>query len=81
METFIGQISSEVERKDNRWHFSLFNEKTAKEIECVSSMKFEVENKDLELILKPKVFVKVYGSQPLPGQFLFDRFEIPKSAY
>jgi hypothetical protein len=80
MDTFIGQISSDIECAGNRWHFSLFNKEKGEEINCVSSIRFETDNPNRELNLKPKSFVKVFGHRPLPGQFSFDRLETPKSS-
>ena len=79
MDTFIGQISSDIERTGNRWHFSLFNKEKREEINCASSMRFETDNPNIELDLKPRSFVKVLGHRPIPGQFSFDRMETPKS--
>ena len=78
IQTFIGQVFSDVERKDNRLHFSLFSEQKREEINCISSQQFEVENQKDALALKPGDFIKVYGQRQLSGVVSFDRFDLPK---
>jgi hypothetical protein len=73
METFIGKLSFGPERRDGRWHFSLYNDETGEEISCMSSMLFETENPNIKLNLKPREVVRVTGVRQYPGQFRFDR--------
>jgi hypothetical protein len=73
MEAFIGKVSFGPERRDDRWHFSLYNEETGEEINCMSSRLFETENPNIKLNLKPREVVRVAGVRQYPGQFWFDR--------
>jgi hypothetical protein len=77
METFIGQVSSDVERREDRWHFSLFNNEKNEEINCVSSVRFETENQTRKLNLKPQGFAEVAGGRR-SGEFVFDNLRLQK---
>jgi hypothetical protein len=72
METFIGRLSLGPERRDERWCFSLYNEQTGEQINCMSSPRFEAENQNIKLDLKPREVIRVYGERKYPKQFWFD---------
>ena len=75
METFTGKLSTDPERQDVRWHFSLYNEETHKQISCMSSSLFEAENQNVKLHLKPCEVIRLHGHRRFPSQFWFDRLE------
>jgi hypothetical protein len=72
METFIGQVSWGPERRDGRWHFSLYDEESSEQLQCMSSMKFETAYSNIMLDLKPHETVTVFGSRRYLAQFWFD---------
>jgi hypothetical protein len=74
METFTGKLSTDPERRDGRWHFSLYDEKMHEQISCMSSARFEAENQDIKLNIEPCQIVRVSGERNPPWLFRFDTF-------
>jgi hypothetical protein len=63
METFTGKLSTDPERRDDRWHFSLYNEETHLQITCMSSVRFEADNQGRKLDIEPCQVVRVSGKR------------------
>jgi hypothetical protein len=76
MTKFIGQVSTKPERRDGRLYFSIWNTRTNEGINCISSVRFEVDNKDVPLDLKPLDTVEVIGEVRMQGTCFFDSVNV-----
>lgn len=72
MTRFMGQVSSKPERRDGNWYFSIWNINANKGINCISSTRFEVENRNLPFEIKPLDEVEVIGEVRTLGTCFFD---------
>jgi len=70
--SFIGQVAGRPERRDGLWRFSIWNTKEGRGINCISSARFEAENCDLPLKLRPLDEVEVIGEVAVAGTCSFD---------
>jgi hypothetical protein len=74
--TFIGQVESRPERRDGRWHFSIWITKEGRGIDCISSALFEVVNWGVPLKLHPLDEVEVSGEVTAAGTCSFDYVKV-----
>lgn len=72
MTKFTGQITSEPEHRDGRWFFSIWNTKAKKGINCISSARFKVENRNVPFEIKFRDEVEVIGEVINLGTCSFD---------
>ena len=79
MTKFIGQVASKPERRDGRWFFFVWNAKARKGINCISSVRFEVDNREVPLAMNPLDEVEVIGEETL-GTCYFDCVSLLKAA-
>jgi hypothetical protein len=78
MTRFSGQVRSGPERRDGRWYFSIWNVNENKGINCISSTRFEADNRDVSLVLAVHDEVEVVGEVQLPGTCFFDHARVRK---
>lgn len=80
MKKFLGQVASEPERRDGRWHFFIWNTKENKGINCISSRRFEVDNPIVSFQIEARDEIEVIGEVELPGTCFFDCVKVLKKA-
>jgi hypothetical protein len=80
MAKFIGKIAVNPELRDGKWYFSIWNEKDHAGINCISSVRFEVENRDVPFNFKPHELVEVIGDVRAPGTLFFEQINLLKKA-
>jgi hypothetical protein len=77
---FTGQVTSEPERRDGRCFFSIWNTKANEGINCISSTRFEVENRNVPFKIDPLDEVEVIGAVRNLGTCFFDYLKVLKKA-
>jgi hypothetical protein len=80
MTKFIGQVANDPERRDGNWFFSIWNTTASQGINCISSTRFEVENRNVPFDLKPLDEVEVIGDVRTLGTCFFAFIRVVKKS-
>ena len=80
MTRFTGEVANGPERRDGNWYFSIWNTKSNEGINCISSTRFEVENRNVSFEIKPLDEVEVVGEVLTLGTCFFDYVQVSKSS-
>lgn len=80
MMRFIGQVAGKPERRNGNWYFSIWNTQANSGINCISSTRFEVENRDVPFEIEPFDEIAVTGEVRMLGTCFFDAVSVLKRA-
>jgi hypothetical protein len=73
---YSGTITSQPIQKDDSWHFSLWNDKAKDARQCISNVRYRVQNQDRPFPAKMGDAVSVHVDHETHGIVFFEHLEI-----